>query len=76
MSYSYYVPWKSENTENENYRNGDEPNDNYGPRYTQLITTLAHSIKDLYPGWRMRIYHNVSDSQEQLLLKVGELKTE
>ena len=29
-------------------------------RYAELLQPLATSVAELYPGWRMRIYHNVT----------------
>ena len=30
-------------------------------RYAELLQPLATSVAELYPGWRMRIYHNVTE---------------
>ena len=29
-------------------------------RYLSLVEELASTMAELYPGWRMRIYHNVT----------------
>ena len=34
----------------------------YEERYTELLPTLAGRIHEAYPGWRMRVYHNVTAS--------------
>ena len=33
------------------------------PRYLDLLEELARTVGSLYPGWRMRIYHNVTSAQ-------------
>ena len=33
-------------------------------RYLGLVEKLLKDLVDLYPGWRMRIYHNVTRDQE------------
>ena len=33
-------------------------------RYLGLVEQLLKDLVDLYPGWRMRIYHNVTRDQE------------
>ena len=35
-----------------------------GNEYYSLLEPLAVNISRLYPGWRMRIYHNVTEDDE------------
>ena len=45
------------------FRENGEPNDT-ASRFFELLETLASSIAKMYPGWRMRIYHNVTEDDE------------
>ena len=38
------------------------PNDQSSLRYMELLQSLAESVSELYPGWRLRVYHNVTES--------------
>ena len=58
ISYSLYLPWRRDNTSHDAR---GHPSSNFAPRYTELIEELVKSVASLYPGWRMRIYHNVTD---------------
>ena len=40
------------------------PSDTFAPRYYDLLEPLAVNISKLYPGWRMRIYHNITEDDE------------
>ena len=42
------------------FRADGRPNDQSSTRYAELLQPLARAIKEMYPGWRMRIYHNVT----------------
>ena len=35
-------------------------------RFLGLLEPLAESARRLYPGWRMRIYHNVTEEDRQV----------
>ena len=37
-------------------------------RFLELLQPLADSVKLLYPGWRMRIYHNITEDDTEVLL--------
>lgn len=56
ISYSYYSPWKEGL---KSYKRHDGPSDTK-QRFLSLLEPLAQSSKTLYPGWRLRIYHNVT----------------
>ena len=43
------------------------------PRYLDLLEELARTIESLYPGWRMRIYHNVTSAQPAALASLCSL---
>ena len=43
------------------------------PRYLDLVEELARTIESLYPGWRMRIYHNVTSAQPAALASLCSL---
>ena len=58
VSYSLYLPWWRDNTSHDAR---GHPSSSFAPRYTELIEELVKSVALLYPGWRMRIYHNVTD---------------
>ena len=62
LSYTYYTPWRSSGAK---LKSNGRPNDQSGARYAELLQHLARTISSLYPGWRMRIYHNVTDDQPQ-----------
>ena len=57
LSYSLFVPW----------------NETYVPRYLELLEELAVSVARMYPGWRMRIYHNVTSAQPAALASLCSL---
>ena len=61
LSYTYYTPWRSSGAR---VKSNGRPNDQSGSRYAELLFPLARTIKVLYPGWRMRIYHNVTEDQK------------
>lgn len=42
----------------------------YLQRYIELLPNLARRIKESYPGWRMRIYHNASEEKSPTLTSV------
>ena len=46
------------------YKKNGEPKDDFAPRFYELMDTLASTITRMYPGWRMRIYHNVTEDDE------------
>ena len=52
LSYSYYTPPTIVNTK-----------DKHWFRYLGLVEDLLKTMVSLYPGWRMRIYHNVTTTQ-------------
>ena len=35
-------------------------------RFLELLKPLAESARELYPDWRMRIYHNVTDNDTEV----------
>ena len=43
------------------------------PRYLDLLEDLARTVGSLYPGWRMRIYHNVTSAQPAALASLCSL---
>merc|ERR1712106_1030718 len=57
LSYTYYTPWKAKGGR---FRADGRPNDQSSVRYAELLQPTATAIKEMYPGWRMRIYHNVT----------------
>ena len=57
MSYSYYTPEQISEKTDEYLR------DRHWFRYLGLVEQLLKDLVDLYPGWRMRIYHNVTQDQ-------------
>jgi len=57
LSYTYYTPWRAHGGR---FRADGRPNDQSSTRYAELLQPLARAIKEMYPGWRMRIYHNVT----------------
>ena len=72
LSYTYYTPWRAAG--GRLTQNG-LPNDRYhssncasyisrscrsSARYAELLQTLATGARELYPGWRLRVYHNVT----------------
>lgn len=66
LSYTYYTPWRSSGAK---VKSNGRPNDQSGSRYAELLFPLARTIKVLYPGWRMRIYHNVTEDQTGVRMK-------
>ena len=42
-------------------------------RFQELLQPLASSIRTLYPGWRMRIYHNVTQQDSKVWTKFCQL---
>ena len=70
LSYTYYTPWRSSGAK---LKSNGRPNDQSGARYAELLQHLARTISSLYPGWRMRIYHNVTDDQPQVLTRLCRL---
>lgn len=52
LSYSYYTPHTI-----------NIPEDRHWFRYLGLVEDLLKTMVSLYPGWRMRIYHNVTTNQ-------------
>ena len=42
-------------------------------RYLSLVEELASTMAELYPGWRMRIYHNVTDQQPNVIQRLCNL---
>ena len=57
LSYSYYTPEQISEKTDEYLR------DRHWFRYLGLVEQLLKDLVDLYPGWRMRIYHNVTKDQ-------------
>ena len=51
----------------------DGDKDKMSDAYYTLLEPLAVNISQLYPGWRMRIYHNVTDDQPQVLTRLCRL---
>ena len=39
-------------------------------RFLGLLQPLAEAARRLYPGWRMRIYHNVTEEDSEVALLV------
>ena len=39
-------------------------------RFLELLKPLADSARELYPDWRMRIYHNVTEDDSEVALLV------
>ena len=35
-------------------------------RFLELLKPLAESARELYPDWRMRIYHNVTENDTEV----------
>lgn len=66
LSYTYYTPW---NTSGNRIRADNKPNDQSSERYQEVLQPSATTIKELYPGWRMRIYHNVTYSDDSAVWK-------
>ena len=52
LSYTYFTPWSS------------KLKDGNSDQYYMLLEPLAVNISKLYPGWRMRIYHNITEDDE------------
>ena len=52
LSYAYFTPWSS------------KLKDGNSDQYYMLLEPLAVNISKLYPGWRMRIYHNITEDDE------------
>ena len=65
-----HVPW---NANNQSQSSDGEPTGSYTPRYLELLRELAVSVASLYPGWRMRIYHNVTSAQPATLASLCSL---
>ena len=57
LSYSYYTPHIITN------QTEGEDKDKHWFRYLGLVDSLLKDMQRLYPGWRMRIYHNVTSDQ-------------
>ena len=57
MSYSYYTPG------NIVHKTSGVLKDRHWFRYLGLVDDLLKDLVSLYPGWRMRIYHNVTSDQ-------------
>ena len=57
LSYSYYTPG------NIVHRSKGRLKDRHWFRYLGLVDDLLKDLAKLYPGWRMRIYHNVTSEQ-------------
>ena len=55
LTYTYFTPWMSK-IKDERKTPADE--------YYMLLEPLAVNISRLYPGWRMRIYHNITEDDE------------
>ena len=54
-------------------KSNGRPNDQSGARYAELLGPLARTVGSLYPGWRMRIYHNVTSAQPAALASLCSL---
>ena len=52
ISYSYYTPARQSATF-----------DTHWFRYLTFLDSLLQRMTEIYPGWRMRIYHNVTQGQ-------------
>jgi len=59
LSYSYYTPWQAAKAR---YSPGGAPLNSVA-RFQELLEPLASSAGELYPDWRLRIYHNVSQGE-------------
>ena len=70
LSYTYYSPWR---TSGSRYNHNGRPSDGSAARYAELLQYLAATIASLYPGWRMRIYHNVTDQQPNVIQRLCNL---
>ena len=70
LSYTYYTPWR---TSGSRYNDNGRPSDGSAARYAELLLYLASTIANLYPAWRMRIYHNVTDDQPNVLQRLCKL---
>ena len=64
LSYTYYTPWR---TVIKQYMDNGKPTDTV-ERFLELLKPLAESAKLLYPDWRMRIYHNVTENDTEVEL--------
>ena len=62
LSYTYYTPWR---TVIKQYMDNGKPTDTV-ERFLELLKPLAESAKLLYPDWRMRIYHNVTENDTEV----------
>ena len=61
LTYSYYSPWRHATAK---YQANGKPRET-DDRFQELLEPLAKSMLSLYPGWRMRIYHNVTVNDSQ-----------
>ena len=52
------------------YMDNGKPTDTV-ERFLELLKPLAESAKLLYPDWRMRIYHNVTDNDTEVQLETS-----
>jgi hypothetical protein len=72
LSYTYYTPWRAAGGRlTQNGLPNDRCHSNTcvsyfsrscrsSARYAELLQTLATGARELYPGWRLRVYHNVT----------------
>lgn len=61
LSYTYYTPWRNARKQ---YMENGKPTDTE-ERFLELLNPLVKEAAAIYPGWRMRIYHNVTKEDTQ-----------
>ena len=61
LSYTYYSPWR---TIKKQYFENGKPTDTE-ERFLELLEPMAKNAARLYPGWRVRIYHNVTETDAE-----------
>ena len=44
-------------------------------RYYSLIGTIVGTARTMYPGWRVRIYHNVTRGNEEVRVIIDRTQT-
>jgi len=61
LSYTYYSPWR---TVKKQYMENGKPTETE-ERFLELLQPLANTARTLYSGWRMRIYHNITEEDTE-----------
>ena len=61
LSYTYYSPWR---TVRRQYFENGKPTDTE-ERFLELLEPMARNAQRLYPDWRVRIYHNVTENDTE-----------